>query len=134
MSRSGYSEDGEDNYALYRGTVYRCIKGKRGRAFLVELAAALDAMPEKELISDDLVRDGAYCALGVVGAKRGIDLSKLNYDDQNGVGDAFGIAWQLAAEIEYMNDEYGHHAETPEERWTRMRKWIQKQIDNPVFE
>lgn len=54
MSRSGYVDDCE-NLELYRATVERSIKGKRGQAFLRELAAAMDAMPEKVLIAEELV-------------------------------------------------------------------------------
>ncbi len=131
---SGYDDDGGDNLTLYRRTVYRAIKGKRGRSFLTELAAAMDAMAVKELIAHDLERDGAHCALGVVGAKRGVDMASIDPDDASSVGKAFGVAWQLAAEIEYMNDEYGHHAETDAQRWSRMRRWVQQQIDNPKYE
>ncbi len=37
MSRSGYQDDCE-GLNLYRGTVRRAIRGKRGQAFLRELA------------------------------------------------------------------------------------------------
>lgn len=60
MSRSGYTEDCDDNWQLirWRGAVASAIRGKRGQAFLRELLAALDAMPEKRLIADALVFDG----------------------------------------------------------------------------
>lgn len=109
MSRSGYSEDCDDNWQLicWRGAVASALRGKRGQAFLKELIAALDAMPEKELIGDSLVTaDGQYCALGVVGAARGIDLNKLDPDDPYQVAKAFGIAQAMAQEIVYENDEY----------------------------
>lgn len=74
MSRSGYSEDCE-NINLYRATVDRATNGKRGQAFLRELLSVLDVMPEKRLISDELVdHAGEFCALGVVGCARGMDL------------------------------------------------------------
>lgn len=134
MSRSGYDYDC-NNLALYRGTVYRCITGKRGRAFLMELANAMDAMPEKILIANELTdNNGAYCALGTVAARRQIDISGIDYEDARAVGNAFGIAWQLAAEIEFTNDEAGSRFETPAQRWERVRAWVQKQIDNPKYE
>ena len=48
MSRSGYSDDIDDNWAhiMWRGRVASSIRGKRGQAMLRELLAALDAMPE----------------------------------------------------------------------------------------
>lgn len=60
MSRSGYTEDCEDDWALirWRGAVNSAIRGKRGQAFLREMLAALDVMPEKRLIAGNLVFDG----------------------------------------------------------------------------
>jgi hypothetical protein len=61
MSRSGYSyDDDDDNWSLikYRGAVASAIRGKRGQALLRAVLAALDAMPEKRLIADDLVFQG----------------------------------------------------------------------------
>lgn len=55
MSRSGYSNDGE-NIAMWRGQVASAIRGKRGQAFLRELVEALDAMPEKRLTGTILFR------------------------------------------------------------------------------
>ena len=56
MSRSGYSEDC-DGWALvrWRGAVKSAIRGQRGQAFLRELLAALDAIPDKRLIAEELV-------------------------------------------------------------------------------
>lgn len=42
----------------WRGAVASAIRGKRGQAFLREMLAALDAMPEKRLIAGSLVFDG----------------------------------------------------------------------------
>lgn len=56
MSRSGYTEDCDGwDLIRWRGAVASAIRGKRGQAFLREALAALDAMPEKQLISHDLV-------------------------------------------------------------------------------
>jgi hypothetical protein len=130
MSRSGYSEDCE-NLNLYRGSVERAIKGKRGQSFLREMAAALDAMPVKELIADDVVSDdGRVCAIGSVALARGTDISRLDIHDGDQVAARFGIARSLACEIEYENDEYGA-PETPAERWTRMRQWVADQLLPP---
>ena len=129
MSRSGYS-DNCDGWALicWRGAVASAIKGKRGQAFLRELLDALDAMPVKELITDDLERDGAYCALGVVGARRGLDLKAIDAEDPEEVAKHFEIARALAAEIEFENDEGMFASETPDHRWTRMRRWTAENI------
>ena len=144
MSRHGYVDydDVDDDLSLgrWRGQVASAIRGKRGQAFLQELAAAMDAMPEKVLIAKELINsDGDCCAIGVVCKSRGIDVSWVAYDCPASVGAAVGIAKQLAAEIEYENDEFGGRfeqmdgqwrrvEETPEERWKRMRAWVESKL------
>ena len=122
MSRSGYSDDC-DYLGLYRGNVDRAISGKRGQSLLREMAAALDAMPVKELIGGELVRDAEHvCAIGSVAVARGLDVSTLDADDGEAVGKAFGVSSMMAREIAYQNDEGPR--ETDAERWTRMRQWV----------
>lgn len=147
MSRSGYSDDCE-NLAMWRGQVASAIRGKRGQKMLIDLAAAMDAMPVKELITGRLEAQGAYCALGAVGAARGVDLSKVDlpegedYFEPDGIANALDIAHQLAQEVMYINDESGgshkqidgkwrYVPETPAERWVRVRKWVGEQITKP---
>src|SRR5688500_3217957 len=106
MSRSGYDEGDCDYLELYRGTVERAIKGKRGQAFLRELAAAMDAMPEKVLVEGELIDEsGCCCAIGVVCKSRQLDVSKIDAYEPRWVGKAVGIATSMAAEIAHMNDE-----------------------------
>lgn len=126
MSRSGYSYDIDDNWQLimWRGRVALAIRGKRGQAMLCELLDALDAMPEKRLITDELAAHGEYCTLGVLGQKRGIDMEKIDPDEWDQVAEVFGIAPCMAQEVMFMNDEAGDRDETPERRWQRMRDWI----------
>lgn len=127
MSRSGYVDDCE-HAALWRGAVDRAISGKRGQAFLREMAAALDAMPAKELIAGEVVRDSTHvCAIGAVAVARKVDVTQLDIDDGEAVGEAFGVARALACEIAYKNDE-GARQETPAERWARMRAWVDRQL------
>jgi len=126
MSRSGYSDD-IDGWDLirWRGAVTSAIKGKRGQAFLQEMLAALDAMPNKVLIAESLVEeDGAVCAMGAVALKRGIDVSHVDPYDREEVAQTFGISPAMAAEIAYANDDGSWRHVTPEERWTRMRAWV----------
>ena len=130
MSRSGYS-DNCDGWALicWRGAVASAIKGKRGQAFLRELLDALDAMSVKELITDDLERDGSYCALGVVGARRGLDLKVINSENPKEVAKHFEIARALAAEIEFLNDEIAQSGnDTGAHIWRYMRRWTAENI------
>lgn len=150
MSRSGYTDDCDDNWSLikWRGQVASAMRGKRGQAFLLEMWKAMQALPEHKLIANDLEADGAVCAIGAVGKARGIDMSSLNPDDYEGVAAAFGIPHQLAQEIVYMNDEaidyHCYEAEgpnrygragvwmrrpyTPEERFEKMKKWIESNL------
>ncbi len=132
MSRSGYCEDDDDNtHGLWRGAVASAIRGKRGQAFLREMAAALDAMPVKELIDGDVVRDeGHVCAIGAVALARKMDVTKLDIEDGDSVGKAFGVSPSLAREIAFNNDDdFEQHGDrTPAERWTRMRSWVDRQL------
>jgi hypothetical protein len=143
MSRSGYIDDMDDQlqFGRWRGVVASTIRGRRGQAFLKEMLAALDAMPEKKLIAHELETEGAVCAIGAVGVSRGTDMSKLDPEEPEGVAAAFGISTPLAQEIVYMNDEAWYWSEdergvlrkgedgkfiklTPEERFTKMREWV----------
>lgn len=130
MSRSGYSDDMDDNWALikWRGAVNSAIKGKCGQAFLREMLVALDALPKKKLIAEELESEGAVCAIGAVGHVRGIDMTKLDPEDREGVAGVFGIASAMAAEIVFENDEAGPWKETPEARFERVRRWLVSNI------
>lgn len=130
MSRSGYSEDCDDTWALirWRGAVKSATKGKRGQAFFKELLSALEAMPVKRLIANELEDSGEFCTLGVLGAARGIDMTEINPEDPGRVSKEFNIAGALAQEVVYMNDEGTYFIEEPEERWQRMHKWVSIQL------
>lgn len=165
MSRSGYNDDCDDNLAVgrWRGAVNSAMSGKRGQALLRELLEALDAMPDKRLFSGGFKRaDGEFCTLGVIGDKRGTKMDDLG-DDEDGcdmrkVGERFGIAPAMAAEIMYHNDEYAAdeyrwvdieicgpmrpwdrrvksvqvlNENHPQERWQAMRDWIASQLNQP---
>lgn len=110
MSRSGYSDDFGDDDPLalgrYRAQVNSAIRGKRGQALLRELLAALDAMPVKELVAGELEADGQFCALGVVGQARGLNLAAIDTYDVESLGPRFNIAEQLAREIMWVNDDH----------------------------
>lgn len=121
---------------MWRGQVANAMRGRRGQTFLKDLVSALDAMPAKRLIRDDLIRGGEVCAIGALGLQRGIDMSKIDPEDSERVAHEFNIAHQLASEVVYMNDDYFdfHYVEnkrveyTPEERWQLMRDWAAKKI------
>lgn len=130
MSRSGYTDDFDDYpLDLYRQAVHRATTGYRGQHLLKKLRDALDAMPVKRLIANQIKDSaGAVCALGA------LDPNAPGFEDDysaDQLGRHFNIARSLAAEIVYMNDEYGQWSatpETPEQRWARMRAWVDSQI------
>ncbi len=128
MGRSGYVEDDDENtHGLWRGAVEKAIRGKRGQAFLHEMAAALDAMPVKELITGDIVsEEHQVCAIGAVAVARQVDVSELDTYDGEEIGKVFGVAPSLAREIAHVNDDdFGWRTdETPAQRWQRMREWV----------
>lgn len=125
MSRSGYSDDYGDDDPLalgrYRAQVASAIRGKRGQALLRELLAALDAMPDKQLVAGELEADGQFCALGVVGQARGLNLASIDTYDVESLGPKFNIAEQLAREIMWVNDDH-----------VLAHKWVEVEICGPV--
>jgi len=132
MSRSGYSDDG-DNCNLWRGAVDRAIEGKRGQQFLKDLLAALDGMADKKLISEELELGGEFCTLGAIGKARGVDVTDIDPEDSQRIAKLFNIANAMACEIVYMNDEAyigsnWREEEKPENRWVRMREWVVSKI------
>lgn len=126
MSRSGYDDDGTEwDHIRWRGAVNSAIRGKRGQAFLRELIAALDAMPEKVLIADELVSaEGDCCAMGAVCKARGMDVSKLDPHEYEYVADAIGLSQAMVREIADENDWGRDDAK----RWQRMRDWAAKHL------
>lgn len=133
MSRCGY-DDSCDGWDLirYRGAVASAIRGKRGQAFLRELLAALDALPEKRLIANELIRsDGECCALGAVGKVRGLTLDEIEPDDRYTVAEVFGIAEAMSSEIMFVNDEMAYSA-TPGQRYSCVRQWVIEHLNDPA--
>lgn len=130
MGRSGYTEYYEGNWSqiCWRGAVKSAIRGKRGQAFLREMLEALDELPEKRLIADELVTEEGCCALGAVALKRQVDVEGVDPYDRECIAGLFGIAEALAAEIVYENDEQWSRSQTPEDRFERVREWVVEQI------
>jgi hypothetical protein len=81
------------------------MRGARGQSFLKEMLAAFDALPERKLIASGLEVDGNVCALGAVGKARAMDMRKIDPDDHEGARN-----------------------ETPEQRYERMRRWVDGRI------
>lgn len=129
MSRSGYSDD-IDNWALikWRGQVASAFRGARGQQMLRDILTAMDAMPVKELIANNVVCYDGVCAMGAAAASRGVDVTEIDPENYEAVASAMNIAPQMAQEIAYMNDEGTWGNETPSERFVRMRNWVSNQI------
>jgi hypothetical protein len=135
MSRSGLSYDGDyDNWSTicWQGALASAKRGKKGQAFLKELLAALDAMPVKRLIRNDLVVDGSMplykdhdvivgadelvardgtvrgmgevCALGALGMVRGLDMSEIDPEDHVSVAALFEVNEKIVQDIVDTND------------------------------
>lgn len=129
MSRSGYSDDNDPwAHIRWRGQVASATRGKRGQRMFIELRDALDAMPNKRLITGDLEADGEVCTLGALGQARGIDMKDLDICDTEALGETFDVAHQLAAEVMWMNDDAWPYCFSDEDRWTRVRAWVDQQI------
>lgn len=134
MSRSGYVDDYGPELNLYRGSVERSIRGRRGQKALRDLAQALDDMSVKELHANVFGdENGCMCTLGVLFQSRGIDPKTIpvthcpDYGpgcDRDAVAKSLDVAKCFAAEVMYLNDEHWHHKETSHERWIRMRAWV----------
>lgn len=77
MTRGVYGEDGPDfpgQWVLSQANMARQLTGKKGRALLLELRAALEAMPRHRLIEHRLADgDGDVCTVGALIVARGAD-------------------------------------------------------------
>lgn len=153
MSRANYSDDVDSSRLnVWRGAVASAIRGKRGQAFLQELADAMDAMPDKRLISHAGSVDGCMCTLAVVASVRGLDMDRLNHlmeeADTDSIASMLGIADAMAREIMFENDEgvgdsywlgggyynYPHPSikTIEEKRWSAMRAWVSAHLAAPT--
>lgn len=85
------------------------------------LLAALDALPEKQLIAGAYFRfNGGCCALGAMrlhDAARDWVVSLKETPSERFMGDVIDA-----------NDDGGPANETPFQRWTRMRAWTEAKI------
>src|SRR5688572_11140024 len=130
MSRSGYSDDLDTlDLGRWRGQVTSALRGKRGQKFLADLIAALDALPEKALVLNELETTEGVCALGAVGRLRGVALGDIDTYDHDELAEKFDIAHQLAQEVMYVNDDSGG---SPEERWATVRGWAAQHLKSEV--
>lgn len=126
-SRSRYNEDiSLQAWSLWNNAVLSAIHGRRGQAFLRDLADALDSMETKELAAGVFQENGAVCALGRLAEVRGLDVSAFDEDTEpQEVADVFGIARALAKETMSQNDDgWLFGVATPAQRWEHVRRWV----------
>jgi hypothetical protein len=147
MSRSCYSDDFGDEFPgqlnLFRANVERSIKSKAGQARLIELRDALLALETKRLeagIFAEPSNDGPrVCGLGAWAlAKCGGDAEKAHVmvprdaDDLDTYDALKRHGWPrlVVMEAVYVNDEggYFYRHETPEQRYSRVLKWVNEQL------
>jgi hypothetical protein len=133
MGRSGYSNDGYDDLedllraGRWSAQIASAVRGRRGQRFLIDLLTALEALPERRLVSGVLVNEeGAVCALGALGKHRGVDIGALDTEDYEQLGSTFDIAEQLARETMYINDECGLRDDM--QRWKTVRAWALRHL------
>lgn len=129
MSRCGLVEvDDNKAIALYREEVTKVIGEPQSQAFLREMAGALDELPEKYLIADELIdSDGGCCAIGAVCKARGLDVSAVDCYAPDQVAALVGVSQVLVSEIEQHND----CGVPPDVRWQYMRNWVELKITKP---
>jgi hypothetical protein len=146
VSRSGYTDEVEDNWAhiRWRGAVKAGLCSERGQRFLRELRASLKALPEKKLCGEAFAKDGQVCAIGSValhrklkaGMTRSAALAEIEkefpqedyWDAPGGASQAFDISEAAAREIMYENDGSEYDDYTPEERYKLVLAWVNRQI------
>lgn len=135
--------------------IQQALRGKKGKKFLIELEAALLALPEKRLAKGVMSAANEHpdskrnskndvCALGAVALKRAMTAGKAREEALKELADKFdpeesewktqkqaaqevGISHPLAYAIIYRNDEYCH-SDTPEKRYSRVLEWVQAKI------
>jgi len=147
-------EERPGQFALWDANCRRSLRGKAGQASLLELEAALLALPEKRLIHGALTDDeGGVCAIACYAKHKGVDVSKFDPEyESDEVGIAAGmprlVAWQVVALNDIHLDTVWEVADgplnrwdatyrggiplvremTPEERYEAVLKWVRKHI------
>jgi hypothetical protein len=131
----------------------KVLNGKPGKAALAEFHQVLLAMPHKRLIESSLCDGTGTCAVGQWIYRRWVDggmapkeawktlqtvgVSEDLWDEGSyaewkrtiEVGATeLGITRTLAEVVSYVSDEEGRWDETPEQRYQRVLKWVEKQL------
>jgi hypothetical protein len=151
MSRINYcdDEDFQNQAFLWEANQERSIKGRKGQAALRELEAALLALPEKQLIADELENaEGQVCAVGalarfkgkenpMVGDSFGSEEDNLTINEDKiervtvDFAQELGVPRMVAIAIVHENDDEWKPV-TPEQRYRRVLGWTQRQLSGKV--
>lgn len=146
MSRSCYTDDYGDDHPgilnLFRANVRRSIQSRAGQARLCELRAALLALPVKALEAD-IFAEGSndvprVCALGAWAlahadgnVQQAHALVPRDADDHETHAGLKAYGWPRLVVLEtvYQNDDGDvWRAETPEQRYARVLRWVEREI------
>lgn len=140
MSRF-WDDESDDplDWGRYEAAKLSTLRGRRGQAFLRELVAALDALPQPELSEGALGdrRTGCVCALGAVALAQGDSFDDLAKDNGNwGPDEAaewYSISPTLANEIISANDDWrdGNTVDVRRSRWRHVRSWAVSHLIKP---
>lgn len=132
MNRISYcDEEGwPGQFDLWQANCLRSLRGKQGQKELLVLQEALLALPEKRLIHGSLVdEDGEVCAIGAYAKAKGLDIQSFDPEEEtDAVGIQAGMPRLVAWKVVEINDFQLHSHFTPEERYTKMLAWVERQL------
>ena len=147
-------EESEMPPQLWQQAVQNAIRGKRGQKVLRELREALLALPHKRLIRGYLVHEGEVCVVGALVRSRlesgpvpipdyycaktsvsslaemeealwqWLDLDTMTLE----IGEKLGLTQALVCALAVENDEEGPAKETPEQRYERILRWVERNL------
>lgn len=105
--------------------------------FLRDLLVALDALPEKKLIRGAFKRDGCFCAVGAYANHKAAERSERFFKLYPALADSRSYFYSEVVK-EHIKDlgiynhvidlNNGPEAETDEDRFTRVRGWVEETL------
>lgn len=125
----------------WAGASKQALGSKRGQAALLELEAALLALPQKRLIYGHLFTNGEVCALGALALHQGVqilqfpavlddpDYDEAEPDSVDWAKAHLDLTYTLAWEVMYANDDLAPNS--PEERYAYMLRWVRSKLVKP---
>lgn len=143
----GEIDDADDQrrYNLHQGVIAKQMRSRKGQAFLRELIASLEALPEKRLVNDAVAKDGCVCGLGAIALRRRVDagedrdavladLANVEVDVRDGdehvsewAERELGAQQNVASAIAWTTDA-DEGTITPEQRYERVLSWAKSQV------